>query len=67
MLMDTKSDAIYTLNVNIINLVNSFTVEGSIKESMYHITKNRTSYSCYCSLRTAFIVDGEAEEAGMSF
>lgn len=34
MLMDTKSDANYdTLNVNIINLVNSFTAKGRVKAS----------------------------------
>jgi len=37
MLMDTKSDTSYdTSNVNIIHLVNSFTVKKRVKESMCH-------------------------------
>lgn len=68
MLMDTKSDANYeTLNVKVINLVNSFTVKGKVKESMYHIKKNHTSHSCRLLLKESFTVDGEAEGAGTSF
>lgn len=55
MLVDIDTDANYdTLNVNIINLVNSFKVKERVKESMYHIKKNHVSCSCRLLLKDSF-------------
>lgn len=54
MSVDNKSDAGYgTLNINIINLINSFTREGRVEE-LITLKRNCTSYSCRLLVKDCF-------------